>query len=137
MKQLSLVALAITKTKNNTIFMVSTAKGQFSVKADFLKKRGIDVANILAEGAYRFPKPTVVVIAEHKQGDYLFPDNGGVATQDSTRLNDAGEPVYKVGDKPTWTEAGHTVRSFIGFAEFKAQLEMDKLMKELATSEEA
>ena len=131
MKQLSLVALAITKTKNNTIFMVSTAKGQFSVKADFLKKRGIDVGNILAEGAYRFPKPTVVVIAEHAKGDYLFPDNGGVATQDSTRLKEDGSPVYKQGDKPTWTEAGHTVRSFIGFAEYKAQFEMDRMMREV------
>lgn len=129
--KLQVVAISITKTKNNDYFMVNTAKGAFSVKKEFLTKRAINVDNILAGNPHTFAVPTVVVIDRMAKGDYLFPDNNGVAPQDSTSLDENGVPAYKAGDKPTWSEPRDIVRSFVGFQEFKAQLEMEKLMKEL------
>lgn len=108
--------------------MVNTAKGGFIVRKTQLEKRGID-----ASKGYSFPETTVVVVKIHKKGDYLFPDTGGVASQDSSRLDPStGEPVYKKGDKPTWDLEGATVQSFVAFAQFKAQLELEKLMAEMA-----
>ena len=122
------VVNSITPSKNNEIFMVNTAKGGFMVRKDLLEKRDINVESI-----YKFPEPTVVVVNTHKKGDYLYQQNGGIAPQDSSRINpETGEPFYKKGDKPTWNEDGASVAAFVGFQEFKAQLEMEKLMKELA-----
>ena len=128
MQKLHLVVNSITPSKNNEIFMVNTAKGSFIVRKTQLDKRGID-----ASKGYKFPEPTVVVVNTHKKGDYVYQQNGGVAPQDSSRINpETGEPFYKKGDKPTWNEDGASVAAFVGFQEFKAQLEMEKLMKELA-----
>lgn len=135
-----LLALSITGSKNANVFMVSTKNGMFSVKKDFLVKRGITPP---AKGeVHNFSEPTMVVLEDHKKGDYLFP-SPHFATIDSSRTklqaglvdaNDAkaNEPAYITGvDKPTWTEAGTTVKSFISFANYKAQLEIEKLEKEL------
>lgn len=130
--QLQLIALSITKTKNKEVFMVSTKQGMFSVRKAYLDKRGINTEEIWAGNVFKFAEPTVVVVQKHKKGDYLFPDNGGVATQDSSRLDGNGNPMYVAGDKPTWSEDGATVRSFVAFAEFKAQLELEKLVAGVA-----
>ena len=107
--------------------MVNTSKGGFIVRKNQLDKRGIVVPD---NAAYKFPEPTVAIINTHKVGDYLFPDTGGIAPQDSSRVDDQGEPLYKKGDKPTWTTEGASVASFVTFAEFKAQLELEKLMQQ-------
>lgn len=126
--QLELIALSITKSKNPTIFMVNTNKGGFPVRKTALDKRGITVG----DSAYKFAEPTVVVIAQHKAGEFIFGyDETGKpagAPQDSSRLNEQGEPVYKAGDTPKWSEDGATVKTFVSFQEWKAQKEMDKLM---------
>lgn len=128
---LELVALSITKSKNPAIFMVNTAKGAFSVRKTYLDKRGIVMPEI---GAYKFETPTVVIVDQHNAGDFIFgyDENGKPvgAPQDSSRLNEEGNPVYKAGDTPKWTEEGATVRSFVGFAEWKAQHELNKLIAE-------
>lgn len=135
-----LLALSITGSKNANVFMVSTKNGMFSVKKDFLEKRGITPP---AKGeVHMFSEPTMVVLENHKKGDYLFGGDGS-ATQDSTRTRvqaglceadeeGANNPAYVIGDKPTWSDAGTTVKSFISFANYKAQLEIEKLEKELA-----
>lgn len=129
---LELIALSITKSKNPAIFMVSTAKGMFSVRKTALDKRGINVGN----EAYKFSEPTVVIVEQHAAGDYIFGyDEAGKpvgAPNDSSRLDAEGQPVYKAGDTPKWSEAGSSVKSFVSFQEWKAQHEMNKLMKELA-----
>lgn len=128
MATLNLVCNSITPTKNGEIFMANTAKGGFMVRKSQLEKRGID-----ASKGYTFPETTVVIVKTHKKGDYLFPENGGIATQDSSRLNpETGEPVYKKGDKPTWDSEGASVASFVSFAQFKAQLELEQLMAQTA-----
>lgn len=135
----SLIALSITKSKNPSIFMVNTAKGAFTVRKPYLDKRGIIVQDI-----YKFPEPTVVIVETHKgdvkdekgniitKGDYIFGyDANGKPAQaptDSSVLNENGEPRYLKGSTPTWESDGSTVRSFVSFQEFKAQLELEKLM---------
>ena len=123
----SLIALSITKSKNPSIFMVNTAKGAFTVRKPYLDKRGIIVQDI-----YKFPEPTVVIVEDHKVGDYIFGyDTNGKPAQaptDSSVLNEDGKPRYLKGSTPTWESDGSTVRSFVSFQEFKAQLELEKLM---------
>ena len=129
---LHLVALSITKTKNPAIFMVSTSKGMFSVKKTMLNKRGIVIPET---GAYFFPEPTVVIIDEHKEGEYVYGvDKDGKpipAPQQSSRLDEQGNPVYEAGATPKWSEDGATVRTFVAFSAFEAQLKLEKLMAQV------
>lgn len=126
MATLNLVCNSITRTKNGKIFMANTAKGGFIVRKTQLDKRNIVVPD---NEPYKFTETTVVVVKTHAVGDYLYPENGGVATQDSSTLDpETGEPSYKKGDKPKWTSEGASVASFVSFAEFKAQIELERLM---------
>lgn len=135
-----LLALSITGSKNANVFMVGTKNGMYSVKKDFLVKRGITPP---AKGeVHQFTEPTMVILEDHKKGDYLYSGDGS-ATMDSSRtkgqagLVDSTDPtanelVYKIGDKPTWDSAGTTVKSFISFSNYKAQMEIELLEKQLA-----
>lgn len=136
-----LLALQISATKNGTISMISTKEGMISVRNDVLKKRNITPPT--KDCPFTFEKPTMVIVEDHKKGDYIFGGDGS-ATQDSSRTKfqaglvdkdapDANEPAYSVGDKPTWSEDGRTVRSFISVENYKAQMEVEKLEKELAS----
>lgn len=130
---LELIALSITKSKNPAIYMVSTAKGMFSVRKTALDKRGIQIPD---NQAFKFSEPTVVIVEQHQKGDYIFGyDSNGQpipAPQDSSRIDPTtGEPVYKTGDTPKFDTDGATVRSFVSFQEWKAQHEMNLLMKQI------
>lgn len=130
---LELIALSITKSKNPAICMVNTAKGGFSVNKSFLDKRGITLPEV---GAYKFPEPTVVIVEHYAAGDNMYGyDEAGKpipADRDSTTLDENGNPAYKKGDFPKWKEERKATRAFVSFAEWKAQHEMNKLMRELA-----
>ena len=140
-KQLSVIALSITPSKNQSVFMVNTAQGGFAIKREALVKRGIPVDTILSGNPYKFPEPTVAIVTKNVAGDYVFglnPETGkpNPATQDSSTLHTegdkAGQPVYKAGEFPKFTTDFNSVRSFVSFQEFKAQLELEKMMKEMA-----
>ena len=131
----------ITTSKNATVHMVSTPSGMISCKSDMLSKRGI---NLEKGEVFKFTEPTLAVIESHKKGDYLFGGNGE-ATQDSSRTKlqaglvtadheDANNPAYIVGDKPTWNEDGERVISFMTFADYKAMRELESMEKSFATA---
>lgn len=129
MATLNLIVNSITPSKNPAIFMANTAKGAFIVRKAQLEKRGISVG---VEG-FRFPDTTVAVIKTHAAGDYVYGLNETTgkpnpAPQDSSRLDDKGKPVYLKGAFPKWDSEGAAVVSFVGFNEFKAQMELEKLM---------
>lgn len=136
----TLLINTITPCKNPTMSMVNTKGGMFMVRNSFLEKRGIKPP---AKGEiHQCTEPTMVILDDHKKGDYLF-GGDGKATIDSSRTKaDAGlvdktdptanELVYKIGDKPTWDSDGTDVKSFISFSNYKAQMEIELLEKQLA-----
>lgn len=126
--KINLVVNSITPSKNGQIFMVNTSKGSHPIRKTVLEKRGIVIPD---NTAFQFSKPTVAVVQLTKKGDYVFPENGGVAPQDSTRKDAEGNSIYKAGDKPTWSDDGSNVISFVDFETFKAQLELEKLMAQV------
>lgn len=127
--KINLVVNSITPSKNGQIFMVNTSKGSHPIRKTVLEKRGIVIPD---NTAFQFSKPTVAVVQLTKKGEYVFPEYKGVAPEDSTRMNEQGEPVYKAGDKPKWESDGSNVISFVDFETFKAQLELEKLMAQPA-----
>lgn len=126
--KIQLVVNSITPSKNGQIFMVNTSKGSHKVRKSMLDKRGIVIPE---NSTFHFNKPTIAVVQLTKKGDYVFPENGGIAPQDSTRLDEHGNHVYKAGDKHVWESDGSNVISFVDFESFKAQLELEKLMAQV------
>lgn len=88
----------------------------------------------------------MVELQSFNAGDYIFGLDANnkplPATRDSSRVwaegmtgftaENAGNPIYVVGDTPKWTTEGHKVTGFVGIEQYTNHLKLQNLERQLA-----